>query len=537
MSKIRNLFKKFSKKNKNSQDSFEQEEEYEEIDQTDLVQENPEATTSSAELDDFEEYDEVGEETVIMDTNDPNNELLPHRSKPEESEVPSKDDLEFPQEIKRPVTQKETTDPPQENSNAPITPKIPTEEADSTPSASEEPSDQESTDAHEQYTEHTNTGTESIDLETDQISIKDRLDHLKTRTIDRFRTFNKKDLNKAYKTPKKPKLKIDLNQFKSSANQIRSHLPNLFFNRSNRQKIHHIFQLLILTIIVYGTAHLIGEMINPGNDYTLLSNKKFITFDENKSLTQNDVNEIKTANVFKTEQVKVKKDDKKPVINQDKVCLTASKKSSANVKLINTIVLQDSVKSIASVQLRSSRDPKKIREGETILGKIKIDKIDRQKLIVKNLTTGECESIENETANRRRRKSPIAVLSPKKSQEYKQQLKQIEGIKNDGNNFMIEKSFLKSKLSDINSLLTQARGIPIRNPDGTLSFKIVDIEPGGVFAHLGVQNNDVISQINGQNIKNMNQIMNFFGKIQNMSKLNLLIQRSGEEVQQNYTIK
>jgi type II secretory pathway component PulC len=102
---------------------------------------------------------------------------------------------------------------------------------------------------------------------------------------------------------------------------------------------------------------------------------------------------------------------------------------------------------------------------------------------------------------------------------------------------MIEKSFLKSKLSDINSLLTQARGIPIRNPDGTLSFKIVDIEPGGVFAHLGVQNNDVISQINGQNIKNMNQIMNFFGKIQNMSKLNLLIQRSGEEVQQNYTIK
>ena len=47
-----------------------------------------------------------------------------------------------------------------------------------------------------------------------------------------------------------------------------------------------------------------------------------------------------------------------------------------------------------------------------------------------------------------------------------------------GNSFKIKRDLLDEKLKDINSLLTEAKAIPIQNPDGSMSFKIEQIQPG-----------------------------------------------------------
>jgi type II secretory pathway component PulC len=91
-------------------------------------------------------------------------------------------------------------------------------------------------------------------------------------------------------------------------------------------------------------------------------------------------------------------------------------------------------------------------------------------------------------------------------------------------------------MKDINALLTQARGIKISNPDGTISFKIVDIQPGSIYSYLGIQDGDVISQINGEPIQELNEVMKLFGNMANLSKLNLGLGRGGETVTQNYNI-
>jgi len=128
-------------------------------------------------------------------------------------------------------------------------------------------------------------------------------------------------------------------------------------------------------------------------------------------------------------------------------------------------------------------------------------------------------------------------LSPAQSKTYKKRIEKIDGVENDGNNFTIEKEFLKKKMSNIQDILTQARGIQINNPDGTISFKIVDVQPGGIFAHLGIQNNDIITQIDGQPINDLNAIMSLFGKITNIDKLGLGIKRDGVVTPQQYKFK
>ena len=107
-------------------------------------------------------------------------------------------------------------------------------------------------------------------------------------------------------------------------------------------------------------------------------------------------------------------------------------------------------------------------------------------------------------------------------------------IKNEGNNFEINKSFIKTKLTDLNSVLTQARAIPLNNPDGTLSFRIEEVEPGGIFSTLGINNGDVITRINGQPISSYNDVMGMMNQLSNLNAVNITVLRNGTETPMNY---
>lgn len=238
--------------------------------------------------------------------------------------------------------------------------------------------------------------------------------------------------------------------------------------------------------------------------------------------------QVKSADPFKT------KTGTGPIKISDSNCTEASEKTSLPIKLVNTVVLQDSVKSIAAVQLRSGRDLKQVREGDTLEGMAKISRIARLEMIIKNLQTGACESVPSDKA--RESRQPISVMSPSNANKFKQQQK-IKGIENDGNKYIISKDLLDEKLKDISKVLSEARAIKIQNPDGTLAFKITEIEPGGIFSYLGIQNEDTITSINGKPITDLNEIMSLFGRIKNVDQLQLGIKREGEETQMDYQMK
>lgn len=304
-------------------------------------------------------------------------------------------------------------------------------------------------------------------------------------------------------------------------------IADRLLSRDSYTNHNRAFVLSFLLISTYSIGKITALVLRGRPTFAPPVTMTELTVEE--SFQASDLAQVKALDPFRT---KVGAGPKKELA--DTKCDSAETKTSLPIKLVNTVVLQDSVKSIAAVQVRSGRDLKQIREGDTLEGLAKIFKIDRLGLVIKNLQTGECESVSNEKAQDARKS--ISVMSPEQSAQFKAQQK-IKGIENQGNKYVIAKDLLDEKLKDIQSVLTEARAIKIQQPDGTLAFKITEIEAGGIFSYLGIQNEDIITSINGKPISDLNEVMALFGRIKNIDQLQLGVRRDGEETQMDYVMK
>ena len=198
--------------------------------------------------------------------------------------------------------------------------------------------------------------------------------------------------------------------------------------------------------------------------------------------------------------------------------------------------MQDRVKSIASVQIRNK--DQYIREGDKIDGMAIIGAIDNDRIIFRNLKNGNCEFIESKNikSNNKTNKtfSKVKIHSADKAKNL---LPADPNIQVDGNKFKINSSIRSELMDNITDVLSQARAIQIKNSDGSLAFKIVEIVPGSIYSKLNIQENDVITKINGQKIENLNEIMSLFGRIKDLKNLDLGIERDGIENDFQYSFE
>ncbi len=301
-----------------------------------------------------------------------------------------------------------------------------------------------------------------------------------------------------------------------------------FLSREARETIHQVALVAIVASVTYSLGKVTALVVRGGP--VLDSARDFrVTLDLSESFNAGTLSQVRSINIFRTN---TGLGAKKKVA--DTKCEKAQQQSSLPIKLVNTIVLQDTVKSLASVQVRGDRSLKELREGEQIDNLAKIFKITRLEILVRNLESGVCESIASDKA--KETKSPISVMSPAQSRQYLAN-KKISGIENVGNKFTISKALLDEKLKDLASILTQARAIKIQNPDGSLSFKMTEMDPEGIFPYLGLQDQDIITSINGKPINDLNEVMSLFGRIKNLDNLQLGIKREGANSVQEYSIK
>lgn len=298
--------------------------------------------------------------------------------------------------------------------------------------------------------------------------------------------------------------------------------------RSGRESIHQAFLVSLVCVITYSLGKISAlalkgvPSLDSARDYIVN-----IPFD--RDFNPATLGQVRSINPFRTDRGLGG-----PKKIAETHCQEAQRASNLPIKLVNTVVLQDSVKSLASVQVRGGRDLQEVREGDQISNLAKIFKISRLGILVRNLESGVCESITSDKATERR--SPISVLSPSESRKFTA-AKKMPGIENQGNKFNIQKSLLDEKMKDIGSILTQARAIKIQNPDGTMAFRLTEMDPEGIFPYLGLQDQDIITSINGKPIYDMNEVMSMFAKIKNLDQLSLGIKRDGSETVQEYSIK
>lgn len=305
-----------------------------------------------------------------------------------------------------------------------------------------------------------------------------------------------------------------------------------FFSPYSRGKIHGTFVILLVVTFTYLMGKGIALFFNRQPPVVAVKSNIQIPI-EKADTTAADVNKIASTNLFNVKESDKVQGAKKQIDIASIICTDAEKPTSEQVKLMDTIVLQDSVKSVASVQIRGGSDLVNVREGEQITSAVEVAKITRMKLILKNLETGDCEYIASEE-DEGPAMPKMTILSPKEGKKF---ISKNPSIKNTGNNFTIKRAVKDQMIANISEVLTQARAIPITNPDGSLSFKMTEVVPGSIYSQLDIQNDDIITSINGKKIENLNELTSLLGKIREIDHFEIGMKRNGMSENKEYNFK
>ena len=306
------------------------------------------------------------------------------------------------------------------------------------------------------------------------------------------------------------------------------------FLPQNRPKVHRIYLFSISLSCSFFIGRMISGLLTPSPTGKIITKKENLSLNNTKNL-RSKLLAIRNNDLFQApEKTDSPVIDKKPVKSdyvEPKVCNNASKKSSLGLKLINTVILQDSVKSLASVQVRGKESY--LRVGDEIPNMIQVGRINAKKLIFKNLKNRQCEFVENVKRTKLPKKSLKIIKEPKQIKKILEENK-IKGITQNGNTFKIKKDVRQKMLENISEVLTQARAVQIKNPDGSFSFRMQEVVPGSIYSQLDIKDDDLITGINGKPITNIAELMNLFGQMDKIDHFELSRTRDGIEQNLEY---
>jgi type II secretion system protein C len=104
----------------------------------------------------------------------------------------------------------------------------------------------------------------------------------------------------------------------------------------------------------------------------------------------------------------------------------------------------------------------------------------------------------------------------------------------DGKNFRISSGEVDSHLNNFAKLLNQARMVPYFRKGQHKGYQIKAIDKGSLYEKLGLKNNDVIEEINGDPLDSMEKVMGMFKKLRNEREFSVKLSRKGAPQHLNY---
>lgn len=203
--------------------------------------------------------------------------------------------------------------------------------------------------------------------------------------------------------------------------------------------------------------------------------------------------------------------------------------SSLPLNLIGTIVHSNPDKSVATIEIKGKNQTLAFRPKNDIEGFATLVKIERNKVIFRNLNSNRLEYIETKLANKLSFKGSAPKVEAPKG----------DVIQSAPNQFQVKRSDLLKYTNNLASILQEARSVPNRNPttgevDG---FRILDFKPGSIYEQLGLQRMDVIKGVNGEPVDSPAKAMELYNALKTSDKVMLSIERNGKTENFDYNVK
>jgi general secretion pathway protein C len=105
------------------------------------------------------------------------------------------------------------------------------------------------------------------------------------------------------------------------------------------------------------------------------------------------------------------------------------------------------------------------------------------------------------------------------------------------NQYVMTRSELNSRLTNLPDLATKARIMPSYKNGVADGFKLFSIVPDSLYAKIGIQNGDVIRRINGYEMNSPEKALEIYQKLRDASRIEVEIERRGETLRNAYSIE
>ncbi|MEM7160346.1 MAG: type II secretion system protein GspC [Myxococcota bacterium] len=101
----------------------------------------------------------------------------------------------------------------------------------------------------------------------------------------------------------------------------------------------------------------------------------------------------------------------------------------------------------------------------------------------------------------------------------------------------VERAFVEKLLANPTLLTKQARIVPKQKDDEIIGYKLYGIRRGSLPKLLGLKNGDMLTSVNGQELKGMDKAMALYSKLRRASNLSVSIQRKGKTINKEISIQ
>lgn len=177
--------------------------------------------------------------------------------------------------------------------------------------------------------------------------------------------------------------------------------------------------------------------------------------------------------------------------------------------------------------------------GDRVRPGVYLASVERSLVHVKNGST--LEYIELGVEPPKPSAKPV-VEKKKKEEEPKANAAAIPGAEDaikceTENSCTVSREFIDQLFANPAALAKQARVMPSVKDGESKGFKFYGIRPGSLPKLLGMRNGDLLTSVNGTELKSVDQVMGLLTKLRRASNLSVTIERKGETITKDITIQ
>lgn len=203
--------------------------------------------------------------------------------------------------------------------------------------------------------------------------------------------------------------------------------------------------------------------------------------------------------------------------------------SSLPLNLLGTLVHSNPSRSLAAIEVRGKNLTASFSVGKEVEKMARIEKVERLKVFIRNLSTNALEYIEMPQTGQKINFNAPKAAATKTSKDI---------LEVAPNTYSIKRDTLNKYLNDLPTVLMQARAVPNKDPvTGEVTcFRLLDMQAGSIFEELRLQRMDCIKSVNGEPVTSVQKAMEMYQALKNGSTVKLGIERGGQSQVNTYNI-